>query len=191
MKLYLMRHGETDGNKARVLQGRLNNPLNQVGREQARNAKERINEIPFDAYYVSPLARALETAQIVTGLDAESFIIDDRIAEISFGSQEGHSLEELGPEFGKFFSDPPAYKQVEDAESFEQLIARIGEFLEEMKNKPHDNVLVVSHGAAIHAMFLEESGEVKVGSAKGSPEDRFLKSVSVLPSCLVPLPIRI
>lgn len=154
MKLYLMRHGETDGNKARVLQGRLNNPLNETGRKQAEEAKERIKEISFDAYYVSPLTRALETAMIVTGLDSNQFHIEERIAEISFGSREGHSLEELGHDFQKFFLDPPAYRQAEDAESFEELISRIREFLTELKTKDHEKVLIVSHGAAIHAMFL-------------------------------------
>ena len=50
MKLYLMRHGETDGNKARILQGRKDMPLNENGRDQAELAREDLKGILFDAY---------------------------------------------------------------------------------------------------------------------------------------------
>lgn len=154
MKLYVMRHGETDGNKIRLLQGRLDNPLNENGRKQAAEAGSLLRDIPFDAYYVSPLTRTMETAELATGKPRSAFFPEERIIEISFGSQEGRTLEELGPEFGRFFLDPEHYEPVCGAESFPELTARIGSFLEELKEKPYQNVLAVSHGAAIHALLL-------------------------------------
>lgn len=154
MKLYIMRHGETDGNKSKILQGRLDNPLNEAGREQAKSAGEKLADISFDACFVSPLTRAIQTAEIATGWDRSRMIKDDRIVEISFGSMEGRTLEDLGMEALKFFLEPANYKAPEDAETFEELIARVSEFLEDMKKQPYENMLVVSHGAAIHAMLL-------------------------------------
>lgn len=154
MKLYLMRHGETDGNKVRVLQGRLDNPLNENGRRQAIEAGKHLKEISFDAYYVSPLSRAIETAELASGKNRAEFIKEDRIVEISFGNLEGKTLEELGTDFKRFFVDPEQYQPKEGAESFQKLIARVKDFLEELKSKPYETVLAVSHGAAIHAILL-------------------------------------
>lgn len=154
MKLYLMRHGETDGNRARALQGRMDNPLNEMGRRQAEQAAEEWKDVHFDACYVSPLTRAIQTAEIVTGKDRSSFMIEERIVEISFGSDEGKTLEELGPGFQKFFLDPEHYAEAAGAESFSDLLERTGAFLEDLKHAPYENVLAVSHGAAIHAMLL-------------------------------------
>lgn len=171
MKLYLMRHGETDGNKARILQGRKDMPLNENGRDQAELAREDLKGILFDAYYVSPLSRAIQTAELVTGKTRDAFVIEDRIVEISFGNQEGKTLEELGPEFQKFFLEPQNYVPIQGAESFESLIARVADFLEDMKTRDQENILVVSHGAAIHAMLLvvehlsmEEFWSIDVGN---------------------------
>ena len=137
MKLYVMRHGETDGNKIRLLQGRLDKHLNENGRKQAVKAGEYLKKIPFDACYVSPLSRTMETAELATGRDRTTFIPEERIIEISFGSMEGSTLEELDADFRDFF-----------------LAARITDFLEELKTKPYQHVLAVSHGAAIHALLL-------------------------------------
>ena len=154
MKLYVMRHGETDGNKIRLLQGRLDKPLNENGRAQAARAGEYLKHIPFDACYVSPLSRTMETAELATGRDRASFISEERIIEISFGSMEGSTLEQLDDDFKRFFLSPEQYEPIPGAESFRELTARISDFLEELKSKPYQHVLVVSHGAAIHALLL-------------------------------------
>ena len=154
MKLYVMRHGETDGNKIRLLQGRLDKHLNENGRKQAVKAGEYLKKIPFDACYVSPLSRTMETAELATGRDRTTFIPEERIIEISFGSMEGSTLEELDADFRDFFLAPQQYQPIPGAESFQELTARITDFLEELKTKPYQHVLAVSHGAAIHALLL-------------------------------------
>jgi len=100
------------------------------------------------------LSRAIQTAELATGKSRETFVIEDRIVEISFGSQEGKTLEELGPEFQKFFLEPHNYMPIQGAETFDSLITRVADFLEDMKTREQENILVVSHGAAIHAMLL-------------------------------------
>ena len=65
MKLYLIRHGETDYNKMKRNQGQIDIPLNEYGRELAEKTAEGLRGISFDLAYTSPLSRAKETAQIV------------------------------------------------------------------------------------------------------------------------------
>ncbi len=70
-QIYFLRHGQTNNNKEGRMQGRVDIPLNEVGRAQARCAAQRLKGIGFDAVYSSPLSRAVETAQIVTGLPVQ------------------------------------------------------------------------------------------------------------------------
>lgn len=58
MKLYLIRHGETDYNKMKRNQGQIDIPLNEYGRELARKTREGLAEVPFDLCLCSPLSRA-------------------------------------------------------------------------------------------------------------------------------------
>ena len=62
--LYIMRHGKTDWNEKRKLQGRTDIPLNDAGRKMAEKAREEYADISFDVCYCSPLSRARETAEI-------------------------------------------------------------------------------------------------------------------------------
>ena len=88
MSVYLIRHGQTDWNKEGIVQGRCDIPLNEKGREQAREAKELTKDIKFDICFCSPLDRAKETAAIVLeGKDVE-IVYDDRLLEMAYGIYE-------------------------------------------------------------------------------------------------------
>lgn len=65
MKLYLVRHGQTNWNLEGRIQGQTNIPLNDKGRKQAQQAKEKLQNIPIDLIICSPLMRARETAEII------------------------------------------------------------------------------------------------------------------------------
>lgn len=104
--LYFIRHGETDWNVERRLQGQRDTPLNDVGRGQAaRNgrilaahfAEKGLDPADFD-FVASPLSRAAETMRIVRaemGLDPAAYRTDPRLMEITFGSWEGMTMKEL------------------------------------------------------------------------------------------------
>ena len=79
-----MRHGETDWNARHLFQGQVNTSLNEKGREQARKARERVRELglSFDCVYSSPIDRAAQTIEIVTGLDRSQIHLDDRLKEM-------------------------------------------------------------------------------------------------------------
>jgi broad specificity phosphatase PhoE len=104
--LYFMRHGETDYNVERRLQGQYETSLNARGRAQARQCGNLLQELlgrdgrpPADYGYVSsPLMRARETMALVRGnlgLDPAGFDLDDRLKEIAYGAWEGLTLPEI------------------------------------------------------------------------------------------------
>ena len=87
--LYIMRHGKTEWNAMHKLQGRMDIPLNEEGREMAEKAREEYKNLNIDICYCSPLVRAKETAEIVLRGRNIPILTDDRLVEMSFGEYEG------------------------------------------------------------------------------------------------------
>lgn len=159
MELYILRHGETDWNKQMRMQGQVDIPLNDFGRELARATKEGIKDIRFDYIFSSPLIRAVETAEIVTGWSREKIVTDDRIKEISFGEYEGKYPDERPPEFMNFFKSPELYRPQGSGESYEALCERTRDFIENVifpiaEKEPESRVLISGHGAMNKALLL-------------------------------------
>jgi probable phosphoglycerate mutase len=160
MKLYIVRHGETDWNKSRRIQGQVDIPLNEFGESLARKTAVGLKDIPFAACYSSPLGRAKHTAELIlAGRDVE-IIEDSRIIEMAFGIYEGKCLseenDEVPQEFHDSFHHPELYQPPEGAESFEDVLKRTGEFLEDICRKYKDsqeNILVTTHGVALAGML--------------------------------------
>lgn len=161
MRLYLVRHGETDSNKKRLLQGRSDCELNEYGRELARKTQQGLKDVPFDAAYTSPLKRAKETAQILIGDRDIPLYEDERICEIGFGEYEGLCADRAhysipDPKFLSFFFDPPSYVAPPGGETLEQVQHRVGEFLKELygrKECREQTILISTHGCALRAML--------------------------------------
>lgn len=157
MKIYLIRHGETDWNKLRRLQGQADIPLNEFGRQLARETEPALRDVPFDRVYTSPLKRARETAELVTAGRNLPIIEEPRLKEMGFGEFEGLCCREEGwnipdPGFRDFFNAPEKYRPPKGGESFQQVSDRLESFLkelyatEELQNK---TVLLSTHGAAL------------------------------------------
>ena len=159
--LYIIRHGLTDWNKRKKLQGRTDILLNEEGRNSARLAAEKYKDVHFDICYCSPLLRAKETADIL--LEGRNIPIeyDDRLVEMSFGIYEGaeKSFEDANNPVNVIFREPQNYKTpLEGAESFEQLYERTGSFLKEKvypKVEKGLDVLIVGHGAMNSAIICQ------------------------------------
>ena len=169
MNVYLLRHGETAANKEGRIQGRIDIPLNDYGIELAEVTRDGIQKegIRFDKIYSSPLIRAVQTATIVRGdREPHQIILDDRIMEMAFGKGESLFIKDIKekPEHANLkncFSAPSKYIAKDGAESYEEILARAKDFLEN-EIKPLEgtceNVLVVCHGAMIRALLLNVNG---------------------------------
>ena len=168
MKIYLIRHGETDQNKCKCLQGRSDIELNEYGRELARKTAEGLKDIPFDIIFTSPLKRARETAEIIRGKREIPLVLEERIQEISFGEYEGlcygkenYSIPDK--DFMNFFNKPQDYKTPPGGESLEEVITRTGEFLQEILQKEaykDKNILLSTHGCALKACLANINGSL-------------------------------
>lgn len=162
MRLFLVRHGQTPWNKIHRNQGRSDIPLNEYGRELAMKTGQGLANVPFDLCITSPLKRAKETAMLILEGRNIPMLEDDRLMEISFGDYEGVSwLEEnwdpkVPKDFLYFFDAPEKYTTPPNGESFESLIARTGEFLNELCSQDEykdKTILISTHGAALMAML--------------------------------------
>ncbi len=123
MIIYLTRHGQTNLNKARLMQGLTDEPLNETGLAQARAMREKIGDVHFDAVYASPLNRAVMTGAIIGGVDPSEVITDPRIIEADFGVYEKKKYFSLGPAMTLYWTLPeifPAPKSVETTASLRE-----------------------------------------------------------------------
>ncbi len=150
--LYIMRHGKTDWNEKRKLQGRTDIPLNKEGRDMAVAAASKYKDVSFDICFCSPLIRARETAELFLQGREISIITDDRLKEMSFGIYEGIENSFAIPDcpINVFFNAPAEYPGVEGGETMKQLFSRTGSFLKEViepRLAQGQNILIVGHGA--------------------------------------------
>lgn len=149
MKIYLVRHGETDWNQAGLLQGQTDIDLNAQGFAQAEEAAERLREVSFEIAFCSPLIRARHTAETIVGDRKIPLTTDDRLRELNFGPWEGVDIRTIKDENSQPFTNPGSYIPPEGAESFAQLYARSGEFVQQVLlplEGTYETVLVVAHG---------------------------------------------
>ncbi len=194
MNIWLTRHGQTDLNKARIMQGLIDAPLNETGLAQAAAAREKLIALhpglTFDAVYASPLQRAIATASIIGGADRSEVITDERIIEVDFGKYEGHKYHLLGPRMTLYWVCPEIFPTPPTVETTASMIERSHSFLKELEQKDYKNVLITCHGGIIRALsgYLEDmprgykwrprphNCEVRVYEAAGG-KHRFIEQV--------------
>lgn len=159
MRIYIVRHGETEANKKGYLQGWTDIPLNENGRIIAELTGRGLKGIRFDHCFSSPLIRAKETAEILLRESGNSISVsfDDRIKEMNFGSFEGMNVRD--EKVIRFLKELIVDYKFPDGESFQEVMKRTQEFLKELIAKDDDKTYLVStHGCALRAMlnFLYE-----------------------------------
>lgn len=146
MKIYLLRHGQTDWNIQGRLQGRMDIPMNENGRKQILEIAERLRELQFTADMIisSPLGRAKESAEIVAEKIGyqDAIVYDAGFLERSFGMAEGLIYNET------INLDDPEY----GAESVEDVCIRAGKTIEKYISDEEKNILIVAHGAVLSAV---------------------------------------
>ena len=156
MKIYIIRHGETDLNAKAVMQGRLDAPLNESGRELAAVTGIAMKGVRFDHCISSPLKRAVETAEILLRESGNEIPVslDERLLEIDFGETEGKKLSDMGEAGYLFFRDPLNFAGFPGGETVPQVIERTRAFLNELIAKDDGGTYLIStHGCASRAMI--------------------------------------
>ncbi|GGB94965.1 histidine phosphatase family protein [Cellulomonas carbonis] len=148
--LYLVRHGETDWNRERRLQGWIDVPLNDVGRAQAEETASRFARRPVDTVVVSPLSRARESGAIIASrLGLALPTVDSGLKERSYGVTEGLTHAEVAARF-------PPPQQVPGRETREQVLERAVAALGRIATRSDGGTaVVVTHGALIRAVVTE------------------------------------
>lgn len=155
MKLFLIRHGESENNRNRRYSGQCNPKLTELGRKQAEAIRPVLEKIDFDAVYSSDLTRAIETCNIA--LPNAIPILNDKLREFSIGYLEDRPYytpkddnDELSIDWHNKFKvfDYSSF----GGENFDNLIKRFTKFLKEIESKPYKNVAAFCHAGLISAV---------------------------------------
>ena len=172
LRVFLIRHGETNSNVKGIIQGQLDTPLNSFGRLQANATADRFSTIKIDRIITSPLQRARHTAEAIASKQAGVAKVqveqDDRIQERGFGTLEGKShggphkkseaviegmetAAHLQERLAAFWNELVTVHVPSEAQEY----ATAGQHQNQEQDQGQDEqvVLLVSHGAAISSLL--------------------------------------
>ena len=191
MIIWVARHGQTDLNYAKKMQGRTDAPLNKRGIAQAKKSRRNIGAVHFDAVYSSPLQRAKLTGSIIGDVDINDVIVDDRLIETDFGRYEKSKYYLMGLPMTAYWMFPKIFPAPPTVETIDSMKERAASFLQELETHDYENVLVACHGGIMRALcgYLDEAPdglrwarakncEIRVYEYKDG-HHRFLKSYSL------------
>lgn len=152
LKIYLIRHGQTDWNLSGQLQGQSDIALTELGQQQAQLLAEHFPAEKLDAIFSSDLQRAHDTAKALAKKFSCEIFLEKNMREIFFGDWEGLRFDEIIARWGKEFThqlfSAPGDLSVPNGETFAQLSVRAMKALEIVREKfPEGHVAMVAHGA--------------------------------------------
>lgn len=170
MKILLVRHGETDWNVQKRIQGSTDIPLNETGIRQAEKLAETLakRDTPIRGIYTSRLKRAADTARIAAEKLGIEWMVLEGIEEINFGLWEGISWEEVAERFPEEFQvwkQNRRYEHPPKGESYQELLVRVVEALQKLIKELHveetskekdyikGDIVVVTHSADIMTLM--------------------------------------
>lgn len=160
IKLFLIRHGQTDGNAEGKYQGSLDTDLTETGINQAKSAKEYLKNVKLANIYSSPMKRTMHTAEIIaegTGLEIR---VLEGLKELYFGRWEGLKFEEINEkykdDYKKWLADPYNNPPTE-GESFGKLVLRAKKEIKKIvtENRDGSTVAVITHGGVILSLIVD------------------------------------
>ena len=149
MKLYMVRHGQSEENLRKAYSGQMDSRLTAQGEKDALGARKVLQGISFDKVYSSDLSRAVRTQEIaLPGIISEKLPL---VREISVGNLEGKKFEDLGE---SFVLNRSTYNFVPyGGENYEMLQKRAKKFLEMMEKEDCGTIAVFSHGGFINTVL--------------------------------------
>ena len=167
--ILLVRHGETEFNRERRLQGHVDSPLTDLGVKQAQAVARLlagfVEREPAAGWVLvsSPLGRAQRTAEIIAGRLGLGVSLDERLMEMSWGERDGRLRSELDQLFPDTFGRSGWGFDAPGGESLEAVSARLRDWMDSLAPEPDRRVIAVSHGV---------SGRVLRGLYAGLPSER-------------------
>lgn len=157
LQVYLVRHGETEWNVARRIQGQSDSPLTATGRLQARQVAERIKSEGITHIITSDMGRTRETAQIIAEVCGCEIITEPRLRELNMGVLEQREIERLTEQeeqWRKSLIDGTEGGRIPEGESMEELYERMFAALNSCLDLPEGSrPLLVSHGIALSTLL--------------------------------------
>ncbi len=157
MRLYLIRHGETELNKEFRFIGRTDDPLSAKGLAQAKEAADYLSNADIKAVYSSDLKRATQTAEIIAKPHGLKIKISSDLREIDFGDWEALAYDEIDKLYHgtlKDWLEDPVNTQIPGGEPWDRFRERILSAIREIAGKEKDgNVAVVMHGGPIKLLM--------------------------------------
>ena len=157
MKLLIVRHGETEENNKKILQGILPGRLTKLGEEQAKELGKKLKKYKIDKIYCSPIDRCRQTLELaLKEMDYKGGLeYTPLIQERDFGKYSGKPRSEVN--FDELDKDTPE-NQAMGVEAQKQIDQRIKEFLDKVSKESNETVLIVSHSNPIRWMWVNLTG---------------------------------
>ena len=174
MKLYIIRHGQTDWNVEGKIQGRQDIPLNDMGRRQARALADGMKSRPVASVYSSPQKRAMETAEAIAGPLGLTVKAVPQLMEIGYGDWEGRSAEDIlttDRELYESWWQHPATVAPLGGETLNQVDERCRQAWDMIRSGMKGDTAVVAHGGTLAHFIVHllegqpEAKEIVVSNA--------------------------
>jgi len=160
LKIYLVRHGETDWNQLQKWQGHTDIDLNETGVNQAMQLSKNIGNYPnISIIYASPLLRAYRTAEILNQVLNIEIVPRDRLKEVSLGVWEGMKYDDISEHYPVDFklwnSRTDGMDTSLKVETLLELQNRAFSELEELRKQTPNDFMIVGHGAWISTLLCK------------------------------------
>jgi len=161
--LYITRHGQTEWNVAKRMQGHKDSPLTALGAKQARQLGVALQTVHIDTIYCSSSERALQTARFIAGNRPIPVESTDALWEIGQGVWEGMTIDAIDtayPTVYRLYRDSPTtYQPLSGAESFHEVKRRVVAFVEEaVAANAGKSLLIVTHTIPVKLLLHHFEG---------------------------------
>lgn len=163
MKLFLIRHGETESNKSMIYKGQGESPLSEQGKKEAELLAKALKDVPFSAIYCSTLSRSKDTANAIAKFHNKlKPIIEKDLAERYYGVFEDKSFEEIKKNYSELYKEwlyHPNQAQIPEAETLSDLQKRGAAAIQRIiKKHEGETICVVAHGGINRAILFHFMG---------------------------------
>jgi probable phosphoglycerate mutase len=157
-RLFILRHGETEFNKAHILQGQVDSPLTELGIKQAKDVAEKAEKLGIGILATSDLKRAVSTADIISGIIGLPITrIDSVFRERSFGDMDGVFLGDIRKMYPQFITDEGKFILEHDLKTgepvkvfYDRVINAIEALMKEFARK---NIMLITHKGVLNMMY--------------------------------------